>query len=98
MDSKVPDEKAPASDSLRASFAEAQTRALGLSQKPGPGDLLALYALYKQATVGDVSGGRPGMLDIKDRAKFDAWTHERGTSATAAMQKYIALVDRLASS
>ncbi len=88
--------EADAPEPLRASFADAQARVLALSTKPGPGDLLALYALYKQATVGDATGSRPGMLDIKGRAKFDAWTAERGMSATAAMEKYIALVDRLA--
>jgi len=57
---------------------------------------LLLYALYKQGTVADVSGSRPGMLDIKGRAKFDAWNKVRGTTRDVAMQKYVALVERLA--
>ena len=28
-------------------------------------ELLEVYALYKQATVGDVNTSRPGMLDLK---------------------------------
>jgi len=35
----------------------------------GNEDLLALYGLYKQATVGDVSGPKPGLLDLKGKAK-----------------------------
>ncbi len=35
---------------------------------------LALYSLYKQATEGDVSSKRPGMLDMLGRAKWDAWS------------------------
>lgn len=58
--------------------------------------LLDLYALYKQATVGDVSGGRPGMLDLRGRAKYDAWAKRKGTAKPAAMEAYIAMVDRVA--
>jgi acyl-CoA-binding protein len=56
--------------------------------------LLELYALYKQATVGDASGARPGMLDLRGRAKYDAWAKRKGLGKDAAMTAYIALVDR----
>ena len=42
-------------------------------KRPSNDQLLDLYAFYKQATEGDVSGSRPGMLDLKGRAKYDAW-------------------------
>lgn len=58
-------------------------------------DLLALYALYKQATSGDVSGKKPGMLDLKGRAKFEAWEKQKGMDAEAAMKEYVALVKKL---
>ena len=35
------------------------------------------------------------MLDLKGRAKFDAWTKKKGTSKDAAMTAYVAVVDRL---
>ncbi|MDI9243979.1 acyl-CoA-binding protein [Marinobacter sp. CHS3-4] len=50
---------------------------------------LEFYALYKQATAGDVSGKRPGMMDFVNRAKYDAWADLEGTSSEEAMQKYI---------
>jgi carboxylesterase len=56
--------------------------------------LLELYALYKQATVGDVVGSRPGMMDLKGRGKFDAWAKRKGTSKDSAMQAYIDLVGK----
>lgn len=56
--------------------------------------MLDLYALYKQASTGDVTGARPGMLDIRDRAKFDAWTKHKGMSRDAAMEAYISLVGK----
>lgn len=80
---------------LAERFEDAQKRVKGLAKAPSNDDLLELYALYKQATSGDVSGSRPGMMDFKGRAKFDAWTQKKGTSKDAAMQAYVALVDRL---
>jgi acyl-CoA-binding protein len=56
--------------------------------------MLEMYALYKQATSGDASGSRPGMLDIRGRAKFDAWTKHKGMSKDAAMEAYIVLVHK----
>jgi diazepam-binding inhibitor (GABA receptor modulating acyl-CoA-binding protein) len=83
-------------DDLANRFEAAQKRVKALSKAPGNDDLLELYALFKQATVGDVSGSRPGMMDFKGRAKFDAWATKKGTAKDQAMTKYIALVDRLA--
>ena len=76
-------------------FAAAQAR---IKPVTGLGNdvLLDLYALYKQATAGDASGGRPGMLDLKGRAKYDAWTKRKGMTRPAAMEAYIAMVDKLA--
>ena len=81
---------------LAARFEDAQKRAKELPKTPSNDQLLELYAFYKQATTGDVTGSRPGMLDLKGRAKFDAWTKEKSTSKDDAMMKYAALVDRLA--
>ena len=80
---------------LKTQFQEAQVRVKTLSKSPGNDTLLELYALFKQANDGDVKGSRPGMLAVKDRAKFDAWAKAKGISADAAMQKYVDLVNRL---
>ena len=58
-------------------------------------DLLKLYSLFKQATDGDVAGSRPGIFDIKGRAKFNAWGKVKGMSKEEAMEHYIALVKKL---
>lgn len=76
-------------------FEDAQKRVKTLSESPGTEDLLELYALYKQATAGDVSGSRPGMMDFKGRAKFDAWAKKKGTGKEAAMTAYVGVVNRL---
>jgi acyl-CoA-binding protein len=80
---------------LSDDFAAAQTRVKQLSKTPDASELLELYALYKQGTTGDVNGDRPGMLDFKGRAKYDAWAAKKGTSKDAAMQSYVALVETL---
>lgn len=77
-------------------FAAAQARVKQLSKTPDASELLELYALFKQGTVGDVSGDRPGMLDFKGRAKYDAWAGKRGGSKDSSMQSYVALVEKLA--
>ena len=84
-----------ASMSLPERFEDAQRRVKTLSSAPDPSTLLELYALFKQGTVGDVQGSRPGMLDFKGRAKYDAWAGKKGTTSDAAREAYVALVDRL---
>jgi acyl-CoA-binding protein len=78
---------------LEQQFADAQAK---IKPVTGLGNdvLLELYALYKQATVGNATGDRPGMLDLKGRAKYDAWAKRKGLSKDAAMQAYIDLVGR----
>lgn len=78
---------------LDARFAAAQAR---IKPVAGLGNdvMLALYALFKQATAGDVTGSRPGMLDLRGRAKYDAWAGKKGTSRDDAKLAYIALVDQ----
>jgi diazepam-binding inhibitor (GABA receptor modulator, acyl-CoA-binding protein) len=80
---------------LSDDFLEAQGRVKQLSKTPDASDLLELYAWYKQGTVGDVTGDRPGMLDFKGRAKYDAWASKRGNTKDASMQSYVALVEKL---
>ena len=80
---------------LTERFEDAQNRVKTLTSMPDNDALLDLYALYKQATAGDVTGSRPGMMDFKGRAKWDAWSKRKGTSKDAAMEAYVALVDRL---
>ena len=77
---------------LKADFETAAQEAQQLPSRPGNDTLLNLYALYKQATAGDVSGSRPGLTDFVGRAKYDAWAKLKGTSKEAAMRSYIELV------
>lgn len=79
----------------RKEFEEATVRVKTLPEQ-GPDVLLELYGLYKQATEGDVTGKKPGMLDFRGRAKYEAWESRKGMTREAAMDAYVAVVDRLA--
>ncbi len=76
-------------------FARAAQDAQALPSAPDNQTLLTLYALYKQATVGDVTGERPGGFDFRGAAKHDAWARQRGQSREDAQRAYVALVERL---
>ena len=52
-------------------------------------DKLKAYALFKQATVGDCSGERPGAFQFVARAKYDAWDAVKGMSRDDAMRDYV---------
>ena len=81
--------------SLDAQFESAQERVKTLTTRPSNNQLLDLYALFKQATAGDVQGKKPGRFDLKGRAKYDAWAGKAGLSGEDAKTAYVALVDAL---
>jgi diazepam-binding inhibitor (GABA receptor modulating acyl-CoA-binding protein) len=81
--------------SLAEKFATAQEQVKTLKSAPSNDQLLELYALYKQGTAGDVTGSRPGMFDLKGRAKYDAWAGKKGIGKEQAQQAYVDLVERL---
>jgi len=80
---------------LKAQFEQAVADSKKLSEKPDNMTLLKIYALYKQASAGDVEGKRPGFTDMVGRAKFDAWAELKGKSADEAMQEYVDLIESL---
>src|SRR5688500_16236847 len=81
---------------IQEQFDHAVTRSKTLSEKPGNDILLQLYALYKQATEGDVNIEAPSnMFDFVAKAKFNAWEGMKGKTKEAAMQEYVDLVGRL---
>ncbi len=80
---------------LQQQFESAVGRSKELTQRPSNQELLDLYALFKQASEGDVTGDRPGGFDFKAIAKYDAWAERKGKSKEDAMKDYIALMDKL---
>ena len=80
---------------LKNTFEAAVADSKKLPERPSNDVLLQLYALYKQATDGDVEGKRPGFTDMVGRAKFDAWAALKGTTNDDAMKRYVDLISSL---
>lgn len=79
---------------IKGEFEAALDRVKNLPDQPPP-TLLKLYSLYKQAIQEDVTGKRPGRLDFRGRAKYDAWASKKGLSREEAMKAYTTLVEKL---
>jgi acyl-CoA-binding protein len=80
---------------IQEQFEKAAKEIHQITKRPSNDELLQLYALFKQSTEGDVTGSRPGMLDLKGRAKFDAWAKVKGKSKESCQKEYINLVETL---
>nr|MDP2190422.1 acyl-CoA-binding protein [Rhodoferax sp.] len=76
-------------------FEAAVADSKNLSERPDNATLLKLYALYKQASVGDNTDKKPGFSDMVARAKWDAWNGVKGTSQDDAIQQYVDLIKSL---
>ena len=80
---------------LEKDFLSCSEEVKNLKKRPSNDELLELYALFKQAKEGDVQGKRPGMLDLKGRAKYDIWAKFKGMNSQKAMETYVELVKKL---
>ena len=80
---------------LNDAIENAQKNVKNLTSRPDDATLLKLYALYKQGTVGDVQGDKPGFFDFVGAAKYEAWEKIKGMDTEAAKQTYIDLVTKL---
>ncbi len=80
---------------LKSQFEQAVKDSKALPEKPDNMTLLKIYALYKQASAGDVGAERPGFSDLVGRAKWDAWNAATGQSTDDAMQAYVDLIESL---
>ncbi|KAJ8288438.1 hypothetical protein COCON_G00010970 [Conger conger] len=76
---------------LQAEFDQVAGDVKKMKTRPEDQELLDLYGLYKQATVGDINTDKPGVMDLKGKAKWDAWNSRKGMSKDDAMTAYITL-------
>ena len=76
-------------------FETAAEAVKSLEQRPDDKTMLQLYALYKQGSVGDVTGTKPGFFDFVGAAKYEAWEKLKGTSQSEAQASYVDIVRKL---
>jgi diazepam-binding inhibitor (GABA receptor modulator, acyl-CoA-binding protein) len=67
----------------------------GISESLSNEKKLEIYSLYKQGMIGDCNTDKPGMLDFKGKAKWEAWNARKGTSQEDAQKAYIELINEL---
>ncbi|GMF10156.1 unnamed protein product [Phytophthora lilii] len=79
---------------LKTEFEAAAALVKTFTKSPTNDEKLALYAYYKQATVGDNTTPAPGMFDLTGKAKWNAWNAKKGLSSEDAMKAYIAEVEK----
>lgn len=78
-------------------FQKAAVDVKNIPSRPSDQEMLKTYCLFKQVTVGDCNTARPGMLDLKGKAKWDAWDALKGKSNADADAEYVAHVEELKS-
>ena len=81
--------------SLENDFNKAVEDVQKLPSKPSNDDLLILYSLFKQATIGPARDKRPSALNIIARKKFDQWKALGSMEKNLAMKEYVAKVKEL---
>jgi len=79
-------------------FESAMNQVKLLKKDPGNEVKLKLYALYKQATEGPCNTPKPGLFDLINKAKWDAWNALGNLPKETARQNYVDLVSGLRSS
>ena len=48
--------------------------------------------VFLQASVGDCNTDRPGMMDFKGKAKWDAWNGKKGTTQVTTSNDWLFFV------
>jgi diazepam-binding inhibitor (GABA receptor modulator, acyl-CoA-binding protein) len=80
---------------LAKSLEEAFDLTKKFTTKPSQSELLSLYGLYKQASLGDNNEEQPGGFDFVAAAKHNAWKSHYGKSKNEAEEEYVSLVNQL---
>lgn len=74
---------------LAQHFNDAAEQIKKITTSPSNDDLLILYGLYKQATVGDVNISQPSFYQFEAKAKYGAWEKQKGKSQDQAKHEYV---------
>ncbi len=60
-----------------------------VSNRPSDEDLLILYGLYKQSTIGDCNTIEPGFFEFTEKSKWNSWNSYKGKGNQESMNLYI---------
>ena len=82
-------------EELQNKFTQVADLVKKVKTQPSDEELLKLYGLYKQATVGDNKNEAPGFLDFKGKSKHAAWLACLGKDKYTSEVEYITYVNAL---
>lgn len=76
---------------LRAKFETAAENVRKLPPRAGVSNdqKLKVYGLFKQANTGDNQEAAPWAIQLEKKAKWDAWTLNKGKTKQQAMAEYV---------
>ncbi|XP_035563434.1 acyl-CoA-binding protein-like [Canis lupus familiaris] len=74
---------------FQAEFDKAAEDVKYFKTKPADDEMLFIYSHYKQATVRHVNTEWPWLLNLRGKAKWDAWNQLKGTSKEDAIKPYV---------
>lgn len=80
---------------MQEKFDQAAKNVNKLKKSPKNNELVEIYALYQQATVGNINQSDPGRWNYGEKIKWDAWKHKQGTTKEKAKQDYVNKVNEL---
>lgn len=78
-------------------FEEAQHLVKSFTKRPTDDELLYIYSLFKQGTVGDINIPEPGFFAMKEKKKWNVWNERKGMKKEIAVEKYIDFVNQISS-
>ncbi|KAM9675274.1 acyl-CoA-binding domain-containing protein 7-like [Dama dama] len=81
--------------SLQADFDKVAKDVRKLKTRPDDEKLKEIYGLYKQSVTGDIDIECPALLDLKGKAKWEAWNLQKGLSKEDAMSACISKAKEL---
>ncbi|XP_004278699.1 acyl-CoA-binding domain-containing protein 7 [Orcinus orca] len=80
---------------VKADFEKVAKDMRKLKTRPDDEELKEPYELYKQSVIGDVDTECPGLLNLKGKAKWEAWNLNKGLSKADAMSACISKAKEL---
>ncbi len=82
-------------DTLDQQFELCASIVKSLKTTPQDDELLNIYGLYKQATLGCNTLPKPLIFDIRGMSKWKAWKDKQGMTKEKAKQEYVDNVYKL---
>ena len=80
---------------LDQSFNTAVNIVKNLKKRPSDEELLDLYGLYKQSTLGNVNTEKPNIFYFRERKKWEAWEKYLNLSQEKSKMEYVNMVKKL---